>query len=288
MLSKPLATPAAPTGTSPWPWPPLVRASVGLHVAAAGAAALVPGAWPWAAGALLLNHLGLTAAGLWPRSAVLGPNLLRLPAAAAARGEVAITIDDGPDAEVTPAVLDVLAAHQAKATFFCIGENARAQPALLRRIVAAGHSVQNHSLHHRHHFSLLGPRGLAAEIGSAQAVLADITGVRPHCFRAPAGLRNPLLDPVLHRLNLHLASWTRRGYDTRDANPQRVLQRLQTGLAAGDIVLLHDGHARRTAQGQPVVLQVLPALLQRCRNAGLHTVTLAEAVPPRHPQAPTV
>jgi hypothetical protein len=69
---------------------------------------------------------------------------------------------------------------------------------------------------------------------------------------------------------------------------QRVLQRLQTGLAAGDIVLLHDGHARRTAQGQPVVLQVLPALLQRCRNAGLHTVTLAEAVPPRHPQAPTV
>jgi peptidoglycan/xylan/chitin deacetylase (PgdA/CDA1 family) len=86
----------------------------------------------------------------------------------------------------------------------------------------------------------------------------------PHCFRAPAGLRNPLLDPVLHRLGLHLVSWTRRGFDTREADPQRVLHAWPAQLAGGDILLLHDGHARRTATGQPVVLDVLPALLQRC------------------------
>ncbi len=261
--------------------PLTLRASVGLHAAAVGAALLWPGAWPLAAGAVLLNHATLAAAGLWPCSALLGPNIRRLPAAAAARFEIAITIDDGPDPEVTPAVLEVLAAAGVHATFFCIANRARAQPVLTRRIVAAGHSVQNHSLQHRHNFSLLGLRGFEREISAAQAALADITGVRPHCFRAPAGLRNPLLDPVLHRLNLHLVSWTRRGFDTRNADPAAVLQRLKHGLAAGSILLLHDGHARRTAQGRPVLLDVLPALLQQCHAAGLRPVTLADALPPR-------
>ena len=264
-----------------WPWPPWVSASAGLHLAAAGVA--LTGAQPalWALGAVALNHVGLTAAGLWPRSAVLGPNLSRLPAAAAARGEIAITLDDGPNPEVTPAVLDLLAAHQARATFFCIGTAAQAHAALLRRIVAAGHSVQNHSAHHRHNFSLMGPTGMAREIGEAQARLADITGIRPHCFRAPAGLRNPLLDPVLHRLGLNLVSWTRRGFDTREGRADVVLARLTKQLGAGDILLLHDGHAARTASGQPVALAVLPQLLARCAAAGLKTVTLVDAVPPR-------
>jgi peptidoglycan/xylan/chitin deacetylase (PgdA/CDA1 family) len=198
-----------------------------------------------------------------------------------ARRQVALTFDDGPDDEVTPAVLDLLAAQGVRASFFCIAERARARPALVRRIVAAGHSVQNHSRHHRHGFSLLGPRGLAREVGDAQSALADITGVRPHCFRAPAGLRNPLLDPVLHRLDLHLVSWTRRGFDTREADPRRVGRRLLDGLAAGDILLLHDGNARRSADGPAVVLQVLPTLLQALRSAGLGPVTLAEAVTSR-------
>lgn len=267
---------------SPWPWPPLIKASALLHIGAA-TAALLPGGWPWAAGALLANHAVLTGAGLWPRSDWLGPNVTRLPAAAAARGEVAITIDDGPDPAVTPATLDLLAELGVHATFFCIAEQAHAHPALLRRIVAAGHGIGNHSLHHRHNFSLLGPKGFEREIRGAQDLLADLCGVRPHCFRAPAGLRNPLLDPVLHRLGLHLVSWTRRGFDTRQADADAVLQRLSRGLAAGDILLLHDGNARRTAAGQPVLLQVLPALLARCRAQGLRPVTLIQALPPRQP-----
>jgi peptidoglycan-N-acetylglucosamine deacetylase len=267
-----------------WPMPPLIQASLGVHGLAAASLlvpSLLPGAWPWALGAIALNHVALTAAGLWPRSAVLGPNLLRLPEASRARNEIAITIDDGPDPQVTPAVLGVLAASGVRATFFCIAERARENAALVRRIVAAGHSVQNHSHHHHNHFSLLGPRGLQREIGDAQALLADITGVAPFCFRAPAGLRSPLLDPVLHRLGLHLVSWTRRGFDTRERDPARVLSRLTRGLAAGDILLLHDGHAQRDADGQAIVLQVLPLLLQAMREQGLKPVTLAAAVPPR-------
>ena len=268
-----------------WPLPPLVGASLGVHALAAGAALALPGELPWALGGVALNHLALMAAGLWPRSALLGPNITRLDAAAAGRGEVALTLDDGPDPEVTPAVLDLLASYGeqgAKVTFFCIAERAAAHPALVRRIVAAGHSVQNHSHAHPHHFALLGPASMAREIGDAQSLLSDITGVLPHCFRAPAGLRNPLLDPVLHRIGLHLVSWTRRGFDTREADPQRVLARLSRGLAGGDILLLHDGRACRTARGTPVLLDVLPALLAACKAGGLRPVTLAQAVPARH------
>ncbi|MEP6721231.1 MAG: polysaccharide deacetylase family protein [Variovorax sp.] len=270
--------PSAPALPTTWPMPPIVRASVGLHLAALGAALLIPGAAPWAIGAVVLNHALITGAGLTPRSHLLGPNVTRLPQSAIDRREVALTIDDGPDPEVTPQVLDLLDAAGQRATFFCIAERVAAHPALARAIVARGHSIQNHTAKHRHNFSFLGPRGYAAEIARAQDMLADITGTRPSCFRAPAGLRNPFLAPVLHRLGLTLVSWTRRGFDTREREPAKVLARLAQGLAAGDILLLHDGNAARTAGGKPVVLEVLPLLLQQIERANLRAVTLPEGL----------
>jgi peptidoglycan/xylan/chitin deacetylase (PgdA/CDA1 family) len=263
-----------------WNAPPAVTASIGLHAVAAGTAALMPEAFWWMVAGIGLNHLGLAAAGLWPRSRLLGPNISRLPAVAVERMQFALTLDDGPDPEVTPRVLDLLEQHHARATFFCIAERARAQPSLLREIVARGHDVQNHSHSHRHHFALLGPRALAREVDRAQQVLGDLCGTRPHCFRAPAGLRSPFLDPVLHGQGLHLVSWTRRGFDSVSRNVQRVLGRLTLGMAAGDIVLLHDGqmHSRRDP---PVVLEVLPRLLAHAAALGLHSTTLRDAVPPR-------
>lgn len=264
-----------------WSTPPALAASIGLHAVAFGTAALVPEALWWALGGIGLNQMGLTAAGLWPRSRLLGPNITRLPDAAAERLQFALTLDDGPDPEVTPRVLDVLEQHRARATFFCIAARAQAQPALLREIVARGHDVQNHSHSHRHHFALLGPRALAREVGRAQQVLGDLCGAPPHCFRAPAGLRNPFLDPVLHGQGLHLVSWTRRGFDAVSRDAQRVLQRLTLGMAAGDIVLLHDGHGQRGRRDPPVVLEVLPRLLAHAAACGLHSTTLRDAVPPR-------
>ncbi len=261
--------------------PAYVKASAAVHAAAGVTAALAPAVWPWALGAVVANHLVLTGAGLWPRSNWLGRNWSRLPEAAAARREIAITIDDGPDPEVTPAVLDLLDAHAVRATFFAIASAAARHPVLCREIVRRGHSVQNPSDRHSHRFSLLGPRGLAREIGAAQARLGDIAGVRPRYFRAPAGLRNPFLAPVLERLGLELVSWTRRGFDTVRREPEGVLARLCRNLAAGDILLLHDGHAARTASGRAVVLDVLPALLDRCAGAGLQAVTLPAAFAPQ-------
>lgn len=269
--------PVATASIEPRPWPLYAKASLACHAGAGLAALAFPSAWPWALGTVAANHLLLTGAGLWPRSTWLGRNWTHLPQAAAARNEVAITIDDGPDAEVTPAVLDILDAHAARATFFVIATAAAREPALCREIVRRGHSVQNHSDRHAHTFSLLGPAGMAREIGAAQARLCEITGVAPRFFRAPAGLRNPFLAPVLDRLGLEYVSWTRRGFDTVRKDPAQVLARLAGKLSAGDILLLHDGHAARTSVGRPVIGEVLPPLLGRCAAARLTTATLPAA-----------
>lgn len=262
-----------------WYPSPLLQASAAIHAGALAGVALRPEAWPWALGALALDHGLLTAAGLWPRSRLLGPNWTRLPPAAASRGEVAVTIDDGPDPAVTPRVLQILARHEARASFFLIGARARRHPALVRDIVAAGHTVENHTEHHPHTFSLRGPAGLAREIVAAQATLGELAGRAPRFFRAPAGLRNPFLDPVLARLDLHLAAWTRRAYDTRTGDAATVLARLTRGLAGGDILLLHDGNAARSPGGEPVIVDALPRLLAALAEAGLRSVTLDSAIP---------
>jgi peptidoglycan/xylan/chitin deacetylase (PgdA/CDA1 family) len=262
----------------PWTPSPLLKASGALHVGALVATVAAPQCWPYALGAVAANHALLAGTGLWPRSTWLGSNWTRLPAGAAARNEVAITIDDGPEPEVTPAVLALLAEHRAHATFFCIGERVERHPAMARAITAAGHTVENHSHHHPLYFSLLGPRRIRDEIARAQLVIGMATGEQPKFFRAPAGLRNPLLAPALTRFDLQLASWTRRGFDTKTGDGETVLTRLTANLRGGDILLLHDGHAARSRSGRPVILEVLPRLLHRLAAKGLTPVTLRAAL----------
>lgn len=257
---------------------PILSASALLHVGAAAAAVAQPSVWPWALGAVAANHGILTAAGLWPRSRWLGPNWVHLPAASGIRGEVAITIDDGPDPAVTPRVLAQLAEVGAAATFFCVGERVRRYPELAREILRQGHVIENHSQRHRHDFSLLGPKRMHREIAEAQASIAEVTGSIPAFFRAPAGLRNPFLQPLLDDLQLRLASWTRRGFDTVNGNPDVIYNRLAASLRGGDILLLHDANAARGRAELPVILDVLPRLLDTLRIHRLTPVTLRAAL----------
>jgi peptidoglycan/xylan/chitin deacetylase (PgdA/CDA1 family) len=261
-----------------WTPSPAIKLSFAVHGVAGAGVLAAPGVWPWALGALAVNHAVLTAAGLWPRSTLLGPNLVRLPAAAAARRQVALTIDDGPDPEVTPRVLDLLDAAAARATFFCIGRRVRRHAALSRQIAARGHRVENHGDSHSSAFAAFGFKRMRADIAACQAAIADVTGRVPRFFRPTAGLRSPLLDPVLAQLGLRLATWTRRGFDTRVGDPHRIYSRLADGLAPGDILLLHDGHAARTTDGRAVILDVLPRLLGEIERKALATVTLDDAV----------
>ncbi|MBY4897832.1 polysaccharide deacetylase family protein [Cupriavidus sp. AU9028] len=278
-MPEPLPSGLTPTPpTRPWRPSPWLGAAAAVHVGALGACVASPALLPWALGSVAATDVVLAGAGLWPRSTLLGPNLRRLPASAG--NVIALTFDDGPNPAVTPAVLDLLDAYGARATFFCVGETARRHPALLRQIVARGHAIENHTEHHWLHFSTFGPARIAREIADAQRVLTDLAGRTPRFFRAPAGLRNPLLEPALCRQGLRLASWTRRGFDTwRNADPDGVARRLLRGLAARDILLMHDGNPGSDREGKPMILTVLPRVLQAIEAAGLRHVTLQEAVP---------
>jgi len=253
---------------------PLLKLSLVEHLLLLVLVLAVPALWAWALLCVVLNHLVIVAGGLVPRAAWLGPNMTRLPATGDTAGCVAITIDDGPDPEVTPAVLDILERHHACATFFCVGERVLAHPDLAREIVRRGHTIENHSLHHYYRFSILGPWRMAREVQGGQEAIAAVVGRRPTLFRAPAGFRNPFLEPILARLGVRLVSWTRRGFDTVENDPGVVRQRLLRRLAARDILLLHDGRAARCADGRPVILAVLPDLLEAICAARLRTTTL--------------
>src|SRR5271154_5465672 len=162
-------------------WRPsrLLLASGAVHLGTAAALIARPYAWPWALGALGLNHIALAAAGLWPRSQLLGSNWTRLPARGELESAVAVTIDDGPDPDVTPQVLEQLDECRARATFFCIGERVQRYPDLAREIARRGHAIENHSQRHRRNFSLLGPNAMSAEISRGQETIAQVTGSAP-------------------------------------------------------------------------------------------------------------
>lgn len=256
----------------------LIRTSLMLHMSALLALLVSPTHWRWVLATLIANHLVLAMVGLWPRSNWLGPNWTQLPHAAIKRNEIALTIDDGPDPDVTPQVLDLLELYNVKATFFIIGERAIRYPDVCLEIVRRGHTIENHSQQHCHNFAFLGLAGFTRELQTAQTTLTTLTGQRPLFFRAPAGFRNPFLEPVLKRLGLLLVSWSVRGFDTRVSNAAQVQHKLLAGLRSGAIVLLHDGHAARTQTGTPVILEVLPALIMAATTANLRFVSLRQAL----------
>lgn len=254
-----------------------IKTSMLLHVALLICLVIAPTLWRWWLAVFLTNHLAISLIGLWPRSTWLGPNLTKLPPAATARNEIALTIDDGPEPAVTLPVLDILDRYQVKATFFYIGNKAVQYPELCREIVKRGHAIENHSQHHSVFFSMFGYQKMKNEILAGQQTLQSLTGIKPQFFRAPAGLRNPFLDPALKKLGLHLASWSVRGFDTRINDAEKVQAKLIKGLHPGAIVLMHDGNAARTIADEPVIVAVLPALLEAAKAKGLRFVTLAEA-----------
>ncbi len=252
----------------------LVRASPSLHAASAALCVVAPRAWPIALGGILTNHALLTVGTLSPRSALLGPNLRRLPESASTRDAVALTFDDGPDPDVTPRVLDCLDAAGARASFFCVARRAEKFPGVVAEIARRGHRVENHSYSHTNAFSLLGPRALGREMDRSQEILTRHAGSPPRWFRAPAGLRSPWLDVALQARGLALVSWTRRAFDTITRDPHVIVRRLTRGLAAGDILMLHDGVGRSRSASRAHVLEALPLVLERLARSGLRAIPL--------------
>jgi peptidoglycan/xylan/chitin deacetylase (PgdA/CDA1 family) len=237
-----------------------------------------PERWALVLGGLVANHLAIGYGTLWPRSRLLGANITRLPAEL--DGCVGLSFDDGPDPEVTPAVLDILERHGAKASFFSIGRKVDAHAEITALAFARGHAVENHTYHHPNGFAFRTPAGLTTEIQRTQEAIVRATGRPPSYFRPPVGFRNLWLEPCLTRAGLALVTWTRRGFDTVSRDARRVARRITRGVQSGDILLLHDGGSARDAEGQPVVLRALPLVLDALAERKLRAVAIPRPASP--------
>jgi peptidoglycan/xylan/chitin deacetylase (PgdA/CDA1 family) len=179
---------------------------------------------------------------------------------------VALTFDDGPHPDGTPAVLEVLVRAGVRATFFLVGEQVARRPALAAEIAAAGHVVALHG--HRHKLQLrLTAAEARADLRRGLAAVQDATGLQPLWHRPPYGIYSPAGLKAAIEAGLTPMLWSRWGKDWRRfTTPRRIAARATRNIAEGNIILLHDadfyssrGSHERTAEALPIILRELKA-----------------------------
>lgn len=184
---------------------------------------------------------------------------------------VALTFDDGPDPENTPALLALLAERKVRATFFCIGERVGRAPDLARRATVEGHSVENHTFRHSPLTNFFSVGRLRVELMRAQDEIERATGRAPVFFRPPMGLTNGRIFRAAGELGLAVAGYTARGLDRRADAPDRIAGRLLRKLRPGAVFLLHDAGAPRVR-----LLAAVTLVLDGLDAAGYECVRLDE------------
>jgi peptidoglycan/xylan/chitin deacetylase (PgdA/CDA1 family) len=197
---------------------------------------------------------------------------LSLPRLLANAAGAALTFDDGPHPEGTPAVLDVLAAADARATFFVIGEQVERRPELIVRMLAEGHAVALHGYRHRLQLRLR-PAAVAEDIRRGAAVIGDAAGVAPAFHRPPFGIYSPAGLRVVREAGLSPLLWSRWGKDWRRfTTPRRIARRATGSLVAGDVILLHDADFYSARNSHRHTVAALGPILTELKRRKLDTV----------------
>jgi peptidoglycan/xylan/chitin deacetylase (PgdA/CDA1 family) len=188
--------------------------------------------------------------------------------------QAALTFDDGPDQETTPALLALLDKHEVKAAFFVVGSQAARHPELLAEILARGHELGNHSLNHDVFLMLRTSARLRREIEGCGQVLEQ-SGIRALAFRPPAGIVNPRLKSVLEGLGMFCVGFSVRGGDWGNRKIGGLSERIVRRIRPGDIVLLHDC---RPAAGRDVSewLKEVEAVITGLKRKKIGLVKLSE------------
>lgn len=195
-----------------------------------------------AVGAACLAVGGFHYAALWPASRIFGQSLI----AGLDPAEIALTFDDGPNDPYTWQLMDVLARHQVRATFFVIGRYVSQKPQIVRALSSAGHQIGCHTMTHPK-LMYMGEKRIRAEIGDSMALIEDATGTRVRLFRPPFGGRNPLLFRVTEELGLTPALWNVNTRDWKARSAGEIEARIRAGVARnrqrhrGSNILMHDG-----------------------------------------------
>lgn len=206
---------------------------------------------------IVILLLGVLAALVWASADVgSGVYLKALCRAESADKVVALTFDDGPDADSTPRVLDLLKRYDVRATFFVVGEQARQNPELIHRMVAEGHTVAGHSYYHLPQSTLWSSQRYTEELFRCNDVVARLTGLRMRLYRPPFGVTNPPIARAVKNLGLIPVGWSVRSLDTMTKDTDRVVDRVMRCLRGGDVILLHD----RLENSEELLEKLLTAL----------------------------
>lgn len=184
---------------------------------------------------------------------------------------VAITFDDGPHPEGTPAMLEILAGFGATATFFVIGEQAVRRPELLQRIRAQGHAVALHGYHHRLHLRR-GAAELAEDFRRGAAVIEDAINESPRLHRPPYGIYSPASLQIARERGLQPLLWAAWGKDWRKfTTPARIAHRVLRSLNSGDVILLHDADFYSAKSSHLRTAPALELVLAQLKSDGYGT-----------------
>jgi len=179
--------------------------------------------------------------------------------------KVALTFDDGPDAKTTEKLLEILEKNNIKSTFFCIGNKAKENESLIKKISEQGHLIGNHSWSHHFFFDFFLPGKMIREINATDAIIEQITGSSVKFFRPPYGVTNPFLARALKKTGHLVIGWSLRTFDTT-INPQQVIKIIDSKLHNGDIILMHDTN--------PETILILEDVIKLIRSRGFEIVSL--------------
>lgn len=217
---------------------------------------------------------GIVAAGLhgalYRNSPVFGRVLSRLPTR---DKQVALTFDDGPNPEATPRILDALAKHDVRATFFALGRHVERWPDLVRRAAAEGHAIGNHGYHHRK-LHLQRPAFVRDDIRLGTERIRAATGAAPTYFRAPHGFRNPWVSRAANEYGQRVVGWTLGVWDSDQPGDEEIARRAIDGCRPGTILLLHDGDGYDARGDRTQTAAALPAIIAGLRARGYEFVPL--------------
>jgi peptidoglycan/xylan/chitin deacetylase (PgdA/CDA1 family) len=197
-------------------------------------------------------------------SPIFGKPITRLRASGR---EVALTFDDGPNPDATPAILDALGERGVKATFFILGRHAERWPELVARVAREGHSIGNHGYYHRKlHFK--SPAYVRDDLRLGTDRIEAATSRRPALFRAPHGFRSPWVSSIAKSLGQRTVGWSLGVWDSDRPGVEAIANRTVTGARPGSILLLHDGDGYDPGGDRMQTARAVPIIVDRLLEQG--------------------
>ncbi len=188
---------------------------------------------------------------------------------------VALTFDNGPYGTTTDAILNILEHKKVPATFFIIGKNAELHPEQIKREVADGDIVGNHSYSHSRDLPIMASSTLRADISHAQNIISNISGLSPHFFRAPYGSTTQQMIQEIQNEGYVFVGWDVDPNDWNNANSSlSVISSVESKVKPNDILLFHDGHKDGTTYSRDNTIQALPIIIDDLQKQGYTFVTI--------------